>query len=425
MNRWVSLLAGLGCFCMEAMGQAKVIPRIRVDGVIGPATTSYIGRALALAAAEQAPCLIIELDTPGGLLDATKEIVQKFYQSPVPTVVYVTPSGAHAASAGCFITLAADLAAMAPNTTIGAAHPVAAGGFAEQKTDDVMKQKMENFATSFMETIATKRHRNVEWAKSSVRQSEATTAEHALELKVIDCIADDLPDLLRKVDGRRVNGTVLNTAGAETRLIPPSIREKLFQVLARPEVMFILMLIAIYGLIGELSNPGSILPGVTGAIALILALYMASILPVNVAGLALVLLAIGLFIVDVFAPSHGALTAGGIIAFFLGSLMLFDRMGPAFRLSLALVVPGTLVTAAFFVWVFGAGLRAQMLPRKLGVETMVGKTVSALTDVNTEHGTVLLEGEYWQAMSDRPLLAGQSAEVIAVTGLRLTVRSKG
>src|SRR6267378_7504077 len=228
---------------------------IKIDGIIGPATASYIARAIELAGARNDACLIIQLDTPGGSLDSTKHIVQKLYASTVPTIVYVAPSGANAGSAGCFITLAAEVAAMAPNTSIGAAHPVSIGPGGSEKMDDVMKQKLENFASSYIEAIAEKRGRNVEWAKSSVRESASITAEKALELKVIDLIARDIPDLLKEIDGRQTGDKVLNTAGAKVAEIPMAVRERLFQLLWRPEVMLILTLAAMYGIIGELSNP--------------------------------------------------------------------------------------------------------------------------------------------------------------------------
>src|SRR6266851_3186942 len=261
---------------------------IKIDGAIGPATASYIARAVDVSGARNDACLIIQLDTPGGLLDSTKQIVQKLYASTVPTVVYVAPSGANAGSAGCFITLAADVAAMAPNTSIGAAHPVSIGPGGSEKMDDVMKQKLENFASSYIEAIAEKRGRNVEWAKSSVVKSQSLTASNALELKVIDLLAKDLPDLLSQLDGRNVNGKSLKTTEANVVEIPMTGREKVLQVLSHPELMLVLMLLTMYGIIGELTNPGAILPGVVGAIALVLVLYMATILPVNIAGLALI-----------------------------------------------------------------------------------------------------------------------------------------
>ena len=283
---------------------------IKITGAIGPATANYVERAIDLAAKRGDVCLIVQLDTPGGLIASTEQIIRKFDAAAVPVVVWVGPSGAKAGSAGCFITLAADVAAMAPNSTIGAAHPVslnpASGGV--EKQDDVMKEKLENFYGAYIEGIAKKHGRNADWAKSSVQESAAITSEKALELKVIDLIAPDIPDLLKQADGREVKGKVLKSEGATIAEIPMVLREKVFQMLWQPEIMLVLLLAAIYGVIGEVSNPGAILPGVVGAIALILFLYMSSVLPVNVAGLALVALAIVLFIVDVYAPTHGVLT---------------------------------------------------------------------------------------------------------------------
>ncbi len=406
---------------------AERVSLIKVEGPIGPATAGFISRAIDQAAENQSQCLVIQLDTPGGLLDSTKTIVQKFLGSPVPTVVYVAPAGATATSAGCFITLAADLAVMAPATSIGAAHPVAIGGNpvgGEEKLDDTMKQKLENYAVSYIEIIAARRNRNVDWAKSSVKESASISAEKALQLKVIDFIAKDVPDLLAQIDGREVGGHKLQTRGAEVIEIGMSARERVFQLLWRPEVMFILMLIAIYGIIGELSNPGAILPGVVGAIALILALYMAAILPVSLAGVTLIVLATGLFIADIYAPTHGVLTVGGIVSFFLGALMLFDRADPAFRLSLSIIISATVVTALFFIAIVGAGLRAQFLPVRAGRETMVGKVTPALARIDASGGKVFIEGEYWNAVSETIVEKGQPVEVVGFDGLTLKVKPK-
>ena len=424
------LLTGLALWlvCGSAVVAAEKVSLIKVDGAIGPATASYVSRSIDEARTQNTQCLIIQLNTPGGLLDSTQTIVQSFLGSTVPVVVYVAPTGSTATSAGCFITIAASIAAMAPATTIGAAHPVTIGGNptggGEEKPDQTMKQKLENFSVSYIEAIAARRHHNVEWAKSAVRESASIGAEKALELKVIDLIAVDLPDLLKQLNGRAVDGKTLKTANGEVTEIKMSTSERVFHTLWHPEVMFVLMLIAIYGIIGEMTTPGAILPGVVGAIALVLALYMAAILPVNATGLVLIGLALLLFIFDVYAPTHGVLTAGGIISFLIGSLMLFNRTDPLFRLSLGYIIPATLVTAAFFVFVIGKGLRAQRLPVRAGTETMLGKTVATVTPINSHGGRIFVEGEYWNAVSDTPIEKGELVEIAGVEGLTLKVRTK-
>jgi membrane-bound serine protease (ClpP class) len=423
MRHW-RFIAVVGIFFGVAVNAAPV-GLIKINGAIGPATASYISRAVDAAAAQHDECLIIQLDTPGGLLESTKQIVQTFYAAKIPTVVYVSPSGASAGSAGVFITLAADVAVMAPHSSIGAAHPVEIGssGSAE-KTDDVMKQKLENYTASFIESIADKRNRNVAWAKSAVVQSVATTAEKALDANVIDFIADDLPDLLKQLDGREVNGKTLNTAAATVVEIPMNAWENFSQLFLRPEVMFILMLMVIYGIMGELSSPGAILPGVVGAIALILVLYMSAILPVSITGLVLIGLAVALFLADVFSPTHGVLTTGGIISFFLGALMLFSSAGPGFGLSLAWIIPATLLTAAFFIFVVGKGIRAQFKPACTGREAMIGRTVNAQSRIDSQGGKVFIEGETWNAVGEIPVEAGQTVEIVGITGLTLKVKPR-
>ena len=418
----------ISLLCATVAAAAEKVSLIKIDGAIGPATASYIARGIDEAQKQGAQCLIVQLNTPGGLLDSTQKIVQSFLGSPIPVVVYVSPTGATATSAGCFITLAASVAAMAPATTIGAAHPVSIGGFpggGEEKTDDTMKQKLENFSVSYIEAIAGKRQRNVEWAKSAVKESASISADKALQTKVIDLIAVDQPDLLKQLNGRVVDGKTLNTAGAQVIEIGMSPSERVFQSLWRPEVMFILMLIAIYGIIAEVTTPGAILPGVAGAIALILFLYMAAILPVNITGLVLIALALMLFIVDVYAPTHGVLTVGGIVAFLVGSLMLFNRADPLFRLSLGYIVPATVITAAFFLFVIGKGLRAQRLSVKTGWEALIGQTVTALTPIDSHGGRIFVEGENWNATSQTRIEQGERAQIIGVRGLTAIVKKNG
>jgi membrane-bound serine protease (ClpP class) len=403
--------------------RATNIGLIKINGPIGPATANYISRAIDLAASQNDEFLVIQLNTPGGLANSMDNIVQEFYASRVPVVVYVSPEGAMAGSAGVYITLAADIAAMAPHTTIGAAHPVEMGNEGET-TNSIMMQKVGNAYTKVMQTIAEKRHRNVEWAKSSVTASVAITSEEALKLKVIDLIATNIPDLLQKLNGRSVNGNTLKTAGSIVIEIPMSAGEKFFQLFWQPEVMMLLMLIAIYGIIAEMSHPGAIFPGVAGALALILLLYMSATLPLNIAGLALILLALALFVVDIFAPTHGVLTGGGIIAFFLGSLMLFNHAPKAYQLPMTWIVSTTIVTAAFFVFFVSKGIRAQRLPKSAGVETMIGKTVAALSRIDSAGGKVFIEGEHWNAVSEIPIETGQPVEIAGIEGLTLKVKPK-
>jgi membrane-bound serine protease (ClpP class) len=412
---WMLMLLGPGL-------HAAQVGLITIDGAIGPATATYVARALQTAAAQDDQCLILQLDTPGGLAASMNDIVRDLYQSPVPTVVYVAPEGAIADSAGCYITMAADVAAMAPNTSIGAAHPVELGGFEDLSTNSVMMQKAGNAYATIMENIAAKRHRNADWAKTAVEQSVVINAQAALQSNVIDLIAVDLPDLLRQLDGRKIGGQVLRTANASTVTIPMNTWERFDKMFLRPEIMFILMLLVIYGFIGELSSPGAILPGVVGAIALILVLYMSATLPVNVAGLVLMGLAVLLFAADLYAPTHGILTAGGMLSFFLGALMLFNHAGPGYELSLRWILPATVITAAFFIFVVGKGLAAQRRRAVTGREGMIGRIVPAQSRIDSTGGKVFIEGEIWNAVSDLPVEAGRPVAVAGIDGLTLKVK---
>jgi membrane-bound serine protease (ClpP class) len=422
MKRWISI-AIAGLVFGAAATQAAQVGLIKIDGAIGPATANYISRALDVAANQDDECLVIQLNTPGGLATSMNDIVQEFYASRVPVVVYVSPEGAMAGSAGVYITLAADVAAMAPHTIIGAAHPVSMGS-EDETTNSIMMQKVGNAYTKVMQTIAEKRHRNVEWAKSSVTDSKAITSEEALKLKVIDLIATNVPDLLQKLNGRSVNGKILKTAGASVVEIPMSAGEKFFQLFWQPQVMMLLLLIAIYGIIAEMSHPGAIFPGVAGALALILLLYMSATLPLNIAGLALILLALALFVIDIFAPTHGVLTGGGIIAFFLGALMLFNQEPKVYQLPMTWIVSTTIVTAAFFIFFVSKGIRAQRLPKSAGTETMIGKIVAAKSKIDSSGGKVFVEGELWNAVSEIAVEENQNVEIIGIEGLTLKVKPK-
>ncbi|HTR41414.1 MAG TPA: nodulation protein NfeD [Pseudomonadales bacterium] len=423
MKRWIFITLVFLAVAQAFVLRAAQVGLIKIDGPIGPATANYVSRALDIASHQNDECLIIQLDTPGGLMTSMDNIIADFYSSSVPTVVYVAPEGSMAGSAGTYITLAADIAAMAPHTVIGAAHPVNMGA-SNETTNDIEIQKIANAYESKIQSIAEKRHRNSTWAKSSVRDSKTLTAEEALRTNVIDLIATNIPDLLQKLNGRSVDGKMLKTSGATVVEIPMVLSEQFFRLFWQPEVMMLLMLVAIYGIIAELSHPGAIFPGVAGVLAIILLLYMSSTLPLNVAGLALILLAVGLFIIDIFAPTHGVLTGGGIIAFFLGALMLFNHEPAVYRLPMTWVIAATFVTAAFFIFFVTKGIRAQFLPTRAGVETMIGKTTSARSRIDASGGKVFIEGELWNAVSETPVEAGQNVEVTGLDGLTLKVKPK-
>lgn len=397
-----------------------VVVTISVEGAISPTTTNYINRGIKTASERDAECIIIQLDTPGGLLESTKNIVQAFLESDdLPIIVYVAPEGARAASAGTFITMAAHVAAMAPTTTIGAASPVQMGG---GQSDTVMQKKIFNYSESFIESIADRRDRNAEWAKSAVRDGESITAKEALELNVVDIIASTQKELLQNLNGRIVNGDTLKTNDAVIEQIPTNFAEKFLSFIMRPEVMLILTMIAIYGIIGEVTNPGAIVPGVAGVIALVLVLYASAAMPINIAGFALIGLAIVLFIAEAFTPTFGLLIAGGAVSFFLGSLMLFQDLPESMELSWAWLIPATLLTVLFFIWIVTEGIRAQFTDAKTGKESMVGKHADVVAKIDSRQGKVFVNGEYWDATSDQIIEKGKRCEIIEIQGLRMKVK---
>ena len=400
-------------------GEQTTISVIRVEGSIGPTVTNYVTRALKTANERGDEMLIIELDTPGGLLNVTQEIVQMFLASELPIAVYVSPEGANAGSAGTFITLAAHVAAMAPATSIGAASPVSMGG---AQTDTVMQKKIFNYAESFIESVAERRDRNVEWAKSAVRDGASITSTEAVEINVIDFLALNLDDLLEQMHGHVVNEHKLVTRDAEINRIEPNLAERFFGFIMRPEVLLILTLVSIYGILGEISNPGAIVPGVAGVIALILLLFGVAAMPINTAGFILIGFAIILFVMEAFTPTYGLLLGGGAIAFFLGALMLFQDLPQDMQLSLGWIIPATVVTVLFFAFIVYYGIRAQFGESKSGVQTMIGQTSTAVEKIDQDRGRVLLMGEYWNARSEEPIKKGDKCEVVAVTGLMLRVR---
>ncbi|MGM0505647.1 MAG: NfeD family protein, partial [Bacteroidota bacterium] len=391
---------------------------IRVTGTIGPTTTNYLNRSLELARSRGDQLLIMEMDTPGGLLSSTQEIVQVMLASTLPIVVYVSPEGASAGSAGAFITLASHVAAMAPATTIGAASPVSMGG---GEVDTVMQKKLFEFSESYIQSIADERDRNAEWARSAVREGEAATSSEALELGVIDLIAPDLSALLDSLDGRTLEGEVIRTSGAEIQRIEPNLAETFFSFILRPEVMLILTMISIYGILGEVTNPGAIVPGVAGVIALILLLYGVAAMPINVAGFLLMGLAIALFVLEAFTPTFGILLTGGAVSFFLGALMLFQDLPQEMQLSYYWLIPATLMTVLFFAWIVTSGIKAQLNEPQSGLESLIGKEVKVIETTGPDGGRVLVSGEYWNALSKEEVPEGARARIVSFEGLTVTV----
>jgi len=313
------------------------------------------------------------------------------------------------------------VAAMAPSTTIGAASPVTMGPGGGQ-TDTVMQRKVFEYSESFIRSIAERRGRNEEWAISAVREGEAVTESEAVELNVIDLVAADREELLEEIDGTPVEGDTLRTAGAEVDELPPNLAERTLRFIMRPEVMLVLTMVAIYGIVGEVSNPGAIIPGVTGVIALILLLYATAAMPINIAGFALIGLAVILFVAEAFTPTFGLLIAGGAVAFFLGALMLFQDLPEPFAISWTWLVPATLLTALFFLWIVGAGLKAQLGGPRRGLESMTGERGRVIDAVGPAGGRVEVRGEYWNAVADGEIAEGEPCEVEEVHGLTLKVR---
>ena len=406
---------------------SPVVDLVRVDAIIGPSSARYILRGLDGAGRDGAQALVIVLDTPGGLMRSMDDITRAMLNSSVPVIVYVYPHGARAASAGVFITYASNIAAMAPATHLGAAHPVAfgAGGGTIDKTE---MQKLTNDAVAEIRGFATRRGRNAAWAERAVRQSESITAEQAVRLHVVDLIAASPAELLATIDGRSVrtaNGTRrLSTRYARIVEIPMDLTEQFLSLLSDPNVGFILMTIAIYGIIFELSNPGSVFPGVIGGLALVLAFVSFAVFSVNVGGLLLIGFSLILFIADIKVPSHGVLTAGGIAAFVFGSLMLTGGRAPFLRISLTLILTVAVLTAAFFAFAVGAGIRAQRRRVTTGRDALIGALGVARSEL-APAGTVFVLGELWKAETDDGAIpAGQPVRIVGVKGLQLTVHAE-
>ncbi len=411
-------------FIIQGKTQDKApIFTIEVDGIINPPTAKFIIDSIDEAAKEGGQCLIIQLDTPGGLMESMRLIVKKILTSNIPVIVYVSPKGARAASAGVFITMAAHIAAMAPGTHIGAAHPVTLG--AEGKESKTMTDKIVNDTVSNIKSIAKTRGRNVDWAEKAVRKSVSATEEEALKLNVVDLISLDLQDLLTKIDGRvvKIDGSsrTLLTKGMQPRSLQMSWRDKLLDVISNPQIAYYLLMLGGMGIFFELSNPGAILPGVVGGIFLILAFYALHVLPVNYAGLALILFAIILFIAEIKVVSHGLLAVGGVISLLLGSLMLFQSPAEYMRISLSVIIPAVLVTSSFFIFAATMAIRARLTKPTTGMEGLIGETGTASTPIAPE-GKVAIHGEIWDVVSDQNIERGEKVQVFGVVNLKLKVK---
>jgi membrane-bound serine protease (ClpP class) len=410
---WVSLL----------FAQQRHVSLVRIDGPIGPISSRIILKAIESSVEDSSEALVIELNTPGGLDESMRLVTKEILNCNVPVIVYVSPSGSRAASAGVFITLSAHVAAMAPGTNIGAAHPVTMGG----QVDSTMMEKVENDAAAYIKSIATRRNKNAEWAEEAVRKSVSVTEYEALKLNVIDLVADNVRDLLDSCDGRKValpsEERTLNTKGVELKRIEISWRDRILEVISNPNIAYILFSIGMLGIFFELSNPGAIFPGIIGGICLILGFFAFQSLPINYAGLLLMALAVIFFILEVKITSYGALTIGGIVSLFLGSLMLFESPLPYMRASLSIIIFVVICMAAFFIFAVGFGLKAQRRKITTGKRGMVGEVGVAKFPLKPE-GTVFVHGEIWKAIADEPVEEGEKVIVKEVEHLTLKVTKK-
>jgi membrane-bound serine protease (ClpP class) len=421
MSLLVSLIAGPTAQADSTRGPVYYI---NFKEIVHRASADYLIRAIEYSEQNKAQCLIVKLDTPGGELMATREMVQALLNSRVPVVVYVHPAGAQAGSAGVFITLAAHIAAMTPGTNIGAATPISGSG--EDIPGD-RRQKVINDTVAFARTIAKQRNRNEDWAAQAVKQAASVPDSEALQKRVVDLIAPDVSNLLEQINGRKVrldSKTVitLQTKGLIPEEIPKTLRESFLLFLAHPNVLYVLLTLAMIGLIAELQNPGATLPGVVGVISFLLTLYAGSVLPVNALGVALIVLAFILLIIDLFSTSHGVLTAGALASFVIGSIILFKTDSPALRVSIWLIATMTVLIGGFFAVATYSGLKAQFRKKESGQERLIGKPAQVRKDINPV-GQVFVDGALWKAVTlDEPIPVGEYARIERIEGLTLYVR---
>jgi membrane-bound serine protease (ClpP class) len=417
----------LGAFAQAKTPPAEntkpVVDVITIDGAIQPISAQIILQGIARAERDKREALVIQLDTPGGLDTSMRDIIKKILVSEVPVVVYVAPAGSRAASAGTFIAYAAHVSAMAPGTAIGAATPVNLGGGDVHKD---LARKVQNDAVSYIRSLAAQRGRNADWAEKAVRQGGSLPEEAALKLHVVDYLARDLDDLLKKIDGHSVTVAgitrTLHTKDAERHAVAASWRQKFLGRILDPNVAYILFILGFYGLLFELSNPGAILPGIVGGICILLAFLAFQALPVNMTGLFLILFAMLLFLAEVKVQSHGMLALGGIVSLVLGSLILLSGDGGTMRVSLSVILTAAVVTVLFFAFVVGAGFRALRRKPLTGHEGLLGERGVALTELGGREGRIFVHGENWAAESDERIEEGAPVVVDRVDGMRLRVR---
>jgi membrane-bound serine protease (ClpP class) len=415
-----AILAVVFALARTASAAPKVIA-VDVDGMVHPVTTEIVGSAIERARQEGAALVIVRLNTPGGLMDAMRETIEKMVASPVPVVTYVAPSGGRSASAGFFILEAGDVAAMAPGTNTGAAHPVQMGG----EMDAVMKQKVENDAAAYLRSICTKRGRNSTLAETAVRESKSFTEKEALDQHLIDLIAPNEQELLKALDGReitRFDGSrqTLHTAGATIEVYEKNLRQRIISAIADPNIALVLLVIGALGIYAEFSSPGLIAPGVVGLIAVLLGLSALSVLPINWLGAALLITAVTLFILEAKFTSHGVLAIGGTVAMVLGAVMLVNGPIPEMRIHLGTALGLALPFSAITMLLLSLAMRARRNKVATGSEGMIGLTGSAITELSPE-GKVFVHGEYWDARALRPVTAGARVRVTAIDKLKLTV----
>jgi len=408
----------LVCCPENGVSAVNEIYVIRMSGPISPAAVGFLKKGITIASEERASCIIIELDTPGGLAESMREIVMAIFACKVPVVIYVAPSGARAASAGVMITMAADIAAMAPGTNIGAAHPVGAGG---KEISGAMSEKVINDMVAHARSIAKKRGRNADWVEKAVRKSVSVTETEALKANVIDVVAKDIDDLIRQINGREIEDKgVLKLDTVKKTLLEEDLRTKILKTISNPNIAYILMMIGLAGLYFELSHPGAVLPGVVGGISIILAFFAFQTIPVNYAGFLLIVLALIFFIMEMNIASYGLLSIAGITALLLGSIMLFENSGTGMRLSWQVLISTLVLISGFFVVVSGLVFKSHLSKPRTGARGLIGE-IGVVRELLMPEGKVFVHGELWKATSKDPIQTGTRVRVVKIVNLVLEV----